>query len=629
MKRQNFLNDHIFLSDTVVYKKISRTKQFSSALIIILFTFGWLLWMGHGTKAGASWLIDPGKFHVSAHGQTSCLDCHEDIQGRSLHPDPGEVNKKSADLFDADQCLACHDGIMEDIKQGSHGGRKIEDPKRYTSCIFCHNPHEQRSLGEDRVGGLDPSRPPLEQCGVCHEERPALPVFSSEDEACMVCHGSPDPETATGRERISDFCLHCHGKGGTEPQSLTAEKIPLIDLDEYDTLPHADTACTVCHVAAAGFEHGAQKTGDCSRCHLRHDEKAAHDAHMAIHCEACHLEGIEPLRDPESGSVKWRRILKKGEPLRIHRMVSGTDEGHCRRCHFAGNKVGAAAMILPPKSILCMPCHAATFSAGDATTILALIVFLAGMVMTFAYVLTGAMETGGEESSVSKFLRLLGHGLRAIFSPDIVPIIKVLFLDVILQRRLYRQSPKRWLIHGLIFWPFLFRFCWGLVALIGSLWRPEWSGIWTMVDKNYPLTAFLFDFSGLVIFCGLLAAFFRGSAVEPAKARGLPMKDRLALGLIGAVVIIGFLLEGLRIAMTGRPAGSEYAFIGHAVGSLFSGSGDLTGLYGTIWYVHAVLTGLFIAYLPFSRLIHIIVAPIILAMNAVSERGHDHVSKGA
>lgn len=622
MKRQNVLNDHIFLSGTVVRNEASIKKQFIHALII-LFTMGWFLWPGHGDDAGASWLIDAGKFHVSAHGQTPCLDCHEDVQSKTLHPDPGEVNKKLSDFFEADQCLACHDGIMEDIEQGSHGGKKVEDPETYTSCISCHDPHEQLSLGDNRAGGFAPSRPAREQCGACHEERSALPVLSSEDETCMTCHGSPDPETEEGRKKISALCLHCHGQGGTETQRRTAEKVPLINPDEYDAVPHADTACTVCHTAAAGFGHGTQKTGDCGRCHLRHDEKVAHDAHLTVACEACHLRDIRPVRDPGSGTVQWARSENKGSSSRVHEMVSDDEEENCRRCHFKGNQVGAAAKVLPPKSILCMPCHAATFSAGDMTTILALIVFLAGMVMTFAYVLTGTMETGGEESSVSKFLRLLGHVLRTIFSPDLVPIIKALFLDVILQRRLYKQSPKRWLIHGLIFWPFLFRFCWGLIALIGSLGKPEWSGIWAMIDKNHPLTAFLFDVSGLMLFCGIIAAFVRGSTGERAKAAVLPGQDRLALGLIGAVVIAGFLLEGLRIAMTGRPSGSEYALIGHVLSQLFSGPRGVTGLYGYVWYVHAVLTGLFIAYLPFSRLIHILMAPIILAMNAVSQRGHD------
>jgi len=34
--------------------------------------------------------------------------------------------------------------------------------------------------------------------------------------------------------------------------------------------------------------------------------------------------------------------------------------------------------------------------------------------------------------------------------------------------------------------------------------------------------------------------------------------------------------------------------------------------------VHAVLTGAFISFLPFSRLLHIILSPVVMALNAVN-----------
>jgi nitrate reductase gamma subunit len=144
-----------------------------------------------------------------------------------------------------------------------------------------------------------------------------------------------------------------------------------------------------------------------------------------------------------------------------------------------------------------------------------------------------------------------------------------------------------------------------------------------MLDKNHPATAFLFDVTGIMIILGAVLAFIRGLLREPEKLPGLPGQDRLALGLIGGIVVIGFVLEGMRIAMTGSPAGSCYAFIGCALSALFSDSTGLTQYYGYIWYIHAVLTGIFVAYLPFSRMFHIIMGPIVLAMNAVSE--HEHI----
>jgi nitrate reductase gamma subunit len=73
--------------------------------------------------------------------------------------------------------------------------------------------------------------------------------------------------------------------------------------------------------------------------------------------------------------------------------------------------------------------------------------------------------------------------------------------------------------------------------------------------------------------------------------------------------------------MAGGPPGSGYAFLGYALSRLFAGSSTLPGLYGYVWYLHAVVTGALAAYLPFSNLLHVITAPVVLAMNAILRTG--------
>ena len=55
--------------------------------IVIIMTAVMLVSLS-GVMAHAGWLIDAGTFHVSAHGQMSCSECHTDINERSRHPDP-------------------------------------------------------------------------------------------------------------------------------------------------------------------------------------------------------------------------------------------------------------------------------------------------------------------------------------------------------------------------------------------------------------------------------------------------------------------------------------------------------------------------------------------------------------
>lgn len=552
--------------------------------------------------AEATWLVDPKKFHASVHGQFSCQDCHEDVGQGDVHPSPADIVKKRIDFFDVDQCLACHDDVLDTLEQGMHGTGKVENRDRYRKCYHCHEPHTQTPLRED-TGRFDPAMPRHEQCGVCHEEKKALPPLSEEDASCMQCHRAIGPGD---EERVKSICFHCHAGEGTRAQNWTAEKVALISPEDYESTPHANLVCTECHPQAVRFSHGQQEPADCTGCHERHDEKAAHELHGPVACGACHLGGVKPVRDERSKQIVWERAFRPGEPSRIHDMVVRYDDQACQMCHSKENRIGAAAMLLPPKSILCMPCHGATFSVGDTVTILTLLVFAAGIFLIFAYVLTGSRS----EREVEPGSKPGGKAGR---------VAKALLLDVLLQRRLYVQSKKRWVIHGLIFYPFVLRFLWGFAGLLGSLLKPEWTWVWVVLDKNRPITAFLFDFTGMMIIIGVILALIRGANRRLTQSPDMPKQDRLALSLIGAIVAVGFILEGMRIAMTAYPDGSPWAFVGYPVGVFLAGL-TLTGAYGYVWYVHAALTGIFIAYIPFSRLAHIIIAPVVLALNAA--RGH-------
>ena len=563
-----------------------------------------------GVEAG--WLIDHEKFHASVHGQNACRDCHEDINNRPRHPDPADVNKQLSDFFNKAHCLACHDDILQELDQGLHGSEKILDHQSYEYCIECHDPHEELPP-QDQLGTYDPRMPLEKQCDVCHEQQSELPPFASEDRDCMICHLQPGLQGARAAEKINRFCLDCHGHTQTGTAAGAATSVPLINTIDFQKQPHAQTACTQCHQQAAAYKHASQKLGDCRQCHPPHDEKVAHDAHLRVACEACHLQGVQPVGDIETKRILWKKNHPSGEPSTIHAMVRFDDESFCRRCHHPDNAIGAAARVLPAKSMLCMPCHAATLSLGDTTTILTVILFLGGMAMTLSLIFSGASPKNKDEYHFRKRVKTAGGtGKFAV-------LIKTIVWDVLFQGRLFRQSQTRWLIHSLIFFPMVIRFLWGLVALSASITKPAESWIWQMLDKNNALTGFVFDLTGLMILIGVILALIRGRVQRSGPVSGLPNQDRTALILIGSIVLVGFILEGLRIAMTGTPGSAAYAFVGFSISRLFSQPSVLSNLYGYGWYLHAILTGIFIVYLPFSRLLHVILSPVVLAWNAVAE----------
>ena len=553
--------------------------------------------------AHASWLIDPVKFSQSLHAQISCRDCHPEIGGQSLHPDPADVDKKLSEFFTPEQCTVCHDDITENLSQGTHGSLNVTDPKRYQNCLPCHNPHYEHRAAETPDG------------------RPERPEFSTEDLACLDCHATPQGDDPQRNQKVFQLCFQCHAQGDTQPRRITGRLVPLIDINAYQSVAHAGINCLTCHPRAASFAHNTQKPPNCRQCHPRHDEKVTHDAHLNVACPACHLSEVRPVKIQKTGRIQWQSERNLRSPLKIHDMRSRKPPASCRRCHVKGNTIGAAAMVLPAKSILCMPCHAATFSVGDTATIAALAVFLFGLFMTFSYVLSGSIHNTSDSGLLPRFLAMVFSGIKGLFSAKFTTIVKALILDALLQRRLFQRSVSRWAVHSLIFFPFVFRFSWGMIALLASLLSPGSSWFWFMLDKNNAVSAFLFDLTGLMILIGIALALLRGFK-QADRPEDLPDQDRIALGLIGAVVSVGFFLEGLRIAMTGSPHDSAYAFVGYGIHLLFAGSGSANQIFGYVWYLHAVLTGAFIAYLPFSRLLHVIMAPIVLAMRAAAAGEH-------
>ncbi len=572
-------------------------------------------------NAQASWQLDPARFHVSAHGQTPCLDCHGNVADQQFHPKPANVNKQEKSFFKSDQCLDCHDQVMDNLNNGFHGSLNVKNASEYGYCLKCHNPHTQPSLGENRIGTYNPDRPPREQCGACHKAASTLPSFPDEDAACMNCHQARSEKDPEDVKREQAFCLHCHGNNGTEAQIKTGKKTPLMDDKTYATTPHAKMACTACHQNAAAFSHNRQPAVDCLKCHLPHDEEVTHDAHVGVSCQACHLQGITPFQDTQTADLRFKPNKGLKDLTTLHQMKITDGEESCKRCHFAGNDLGAASIILPAKSIVCMPCHTATFTLTftlKSISTMGLMVFLFGMVLFVSVLITGTMNHISSTHPMLKLLQALFDSLRIIFSPKIFKILQSLFWDAFLQRRLFRRSPGRWFIHGLIFYPFVIRFSWGFVALLGSLWAPHNPLIWDMINKNHPLTAFLYDLTGIMILAGVIVAWIRGALQERRQAAGTPPQDRIALALIGGIVIVGFLLEGIRIVMTGYPENAAWSFAGYAISLLFSPSRGIPEVYSFMWYIHAALTAAFIAYIPFSRLLHMILAPVVISMNAVS-----------
>jgi cytochrome b subunit of formate dehydrogenase/nitrate reductase gamma subunit len=441
-------------------------------------------------------------------------------------------------------------------------------------------------------------------------------IMEAEKKLCWKCHRQPNLNSTEGITTSILLCTECHGKKDVE-KKVDGNPVSLyIDEKEYGKTVHRRIACIRCHDGVATSPHRTTLI-ECASCHGYHGEGTAHDPHRRVNCEACHHESKEVMKDPKTGRIVLR-VVKDGVPLKMtsHRLADFRDKKTCEKCHFTDNRLGAPIRALPAKSLICIGCHSSSVTLNDPVSIVSLILFVLGIGATFTFWFQGAV--GDPSFSAHEKLSYIGEkAWQIIFSKRVFTLLKVFVLDVLLLRRILKESVSRWTIHSLIYLPFFLRFFIGLVLLLLSVAFPMSPQVAVLLDKNYPCIAFTYDFLGLCIIIGIIGAIMRRIHGKPRKAVTTE-QDYVVLGLIGAILLTGFLVEGMRILLTGIPLSAALAsFMGYPVSlllGLFSVRWEVLYPYG--WYVHAILTGALVAYIPFSKMFHILVSPLVLLIRA-------------
>ncbi|MGB9928224.1 MAG: dihydromethanophenazine:CoB--CoM heterodisulfide reductase subunit HdrE [Methanosarcina sp.] len=237
---------------------------------------------------------------------------------------------------------------------------------------------------------------------------------------------------------------------------------------------------------------------------------------------------------------------------------------------------------------------------------IAILIFLYGMIGNLQK--WGAGVTGyglepqeGKKGSAITFLKTWwkqvtekshhGHGQ---------PFLETLILDIFLQRRILRRSPVRWFMHLAIFggWMTLF----ALSGLMFAVEMTEKIGIhlpFTPAEFRDMLSIPNYIF-GYVLLIGLVIALVRRLFVSEVRESSI-MYDWVLLGVLFLVTISGFVADGIR-------TGIIWSF------GLDPATAPPAALF------HSVISLLFcIAYIPYSKYIHVIAIPLALLANKGGE----------
>ncbi len=302
-----------------------------------------------------------------------------------------------------------------------------------------------------------------------------------------------------------------------------------------------------------------------------------------------------------------------------------------------------------------------------------LAVFLAGLIYKIYSWLSARI--GPEDISAPKrFSTAIKSIILTVFSPKILTLLKVFVLDIIVQRKVFREDLLRWLAHIFIYGGFT------LLLLMHALDFLITSALFSSYAPTLNPFMFLRDLFGALVIIGLAMAVYRRFILGAPRVNTSPM-DHYAIIILAVIMLSGVFLEGAKISSFSEfkqmaedyaglePGGEEFkalaaywvkdygtvapkikppfdpgalelgkefnemscaychsrpqwAFIGYSVAKASSSVSlamDQAGAPSILWYIHflACLVGL--AYLPFSKFFHMITSPLSLLANSVMD----------
>jgi len=241
-----------------------------------------------------------------------------------------------------------------------------------------------------------------------------------------------------------------------------------------------------------------------------------------------------------------------------------------------------------------------------ATIVLCVALFFVGTLYNVLIWMQGKGLSGTPER---RLLRVIMKSLRFVLSRRFAKITAVFVKDALYLSRLKDRSALRWLMHLLILGGFILTFALDLIVTFAldlvnyepMIVESGWAKVW--------IRDFGFEVGGLMMLLGLVIAAVRRFIYKPKIVR-TELPDAVSILFLLGVVLGGFILEGIGItgSIAGHTVNQEYSFVGYAF-SLMTPS-SLGQYYDQAWLIHGVMSALFIAYIPFSKLFHMIATPI-------------------
>lgn len=178
------------------------------------------------------------------------------------------------------------------------------------------------------------------------------------------------------------------------------------------------------------------------------------------------------------------------------------------------------------------------------------------------------------------------------------------------------------LTHSGIFYGMSILFIGTLIVLIQADFK-----LIILRGEFYKYFSLFLDLAGAAILISLLFVLIRRCIIRPPELDNR-LDDFIVIILLGCIAFSGFVMEGFRIAVTELPPQSPIRYfspIGLITAQLLLSLGFTESIirscYPILWFTHSTLAIIFIAYFPWSKLIHVFLAPLNIFFMDLSHPG--------
>lgn len=178
--------------------------------------------------------------------------------------------------------------------------------------------------------------------------------------------------------------------------------------------------------------------------------------------------------------------------------------------------------------------------------------------------------------------------------------------EIITQKRIRLRGRAPWARHMLISWGFSVLFVFDMLTALLTKYVP--SAPFMPGHAGWLFLKCGLNLSGMILLAGLIFALARGfSKAGTAEAK---FNDTPGTVFLLAVVVTGFIAEAMRFANLPPDPRRGWALLGHWMGEAMRGGAPYMASYSVFWMSHALLASAFLAYLGWSRMIHVFAAPL-------------------